>query len=764
MSLICQTQKPENSASGLLGEHDKLYMNQRRPKKLYLRRRPRMSISPGGDEGQHWRELMSPYTRFFVLILLTVTACSSSTGADNDEADVLIFFGEDAAADLDLGNADGTGDVADTVEVTEEVVECVQECGERQCGPDPVCGLSCGRCSDPDFPACNDGTCEATCDESLCAANTWCEEFECVPDCADDDCTADELCSELGIDVQNCLVFSCSDDGQTCESEETIETGGACDRVTEGDEVSDQTTGECSDIDACAVQGTQNLLATICQSGEPSDEPEVVGSQDCALTPNTELVLDTTYGDCTGFSEDCDVTGTKSRTRIYCDGVGGTNDTIDSVACERGVDTDTPVSTGGKECTWGNVCATSGEGVRAATCCDGAGGTESCDYAEACSRPILTSKEFSRDCSSCSYTPDSVCSEVQMQTCEVVYCDGAGGTQNAETETVRGTCTGSRDTDGDVVSSDTSACVDNDGSDPCNIDGTETTTTVTCVGGGRGESGGTAPCTAAYDPDPLGPIRPTGTCTATTGGCSYDGERPQEREYCDGDGGTEWRSYAVTTSCSLNGTVNDPDGDLCLYAPRLIGACDSEQCCRSGFTTNLYALEDVYTPGTYRLGTPTTTFTPSGTVVDSKNLVTVTEGTGTVREGIISAIRFDAVPAGATVTSATLCLTPATGHTTGATIGVFATGCNKWGEGVAGGPYFDCDLSLDSRRDLLATFTFPEASAAEQCLDFTTSLRTIAGTEANGIVLVSAKNVPIADAENAEVNGPRLEITYTLCN
>ena len=485
---------------------------------------------------------MTRFTCALALVAMALNACSGSSGDGVGLSDVVITFGEDSGEDLDLGSAEDGGemggldavqdapadtpadsasedaredqadlsedvseDVADAAEVVEEVVECVPDCGTRLCGADPVCGESCGRCTEPGLSACNDGVCEATCNETACAANSWCEEFACEADCAGEDCTDEELCAETGIEVRNCIVFSCSDDGETCDSEDTVETGDTCALATEDDELSERTTGACSADDVCAVLGSQDLLATICQSGMPSSGPQVVGSQDCALTP----------------------------------------------------DTSTPISTGDKTCDWSDTCDEAASGTRSATCCDGSGGTTSCDYAESCSRSRPVSHEFSRSCGSCHY-PDSECSEEHMQDCTVVYCDGDSGTQSPVDETVRGTCTATRDTDGHVVSTNSSGCVDNAPADACNVDGTETTSAVVCSGGGRGDSSASAPCAATYDTSHLGPTRASGTCTATTGGCSYDGSRPQQGEYCDGSGGTEWRTIDGTISCSLNGTISRP--------------------------------------------------------------------------------------------------------------------------------------------------------------------------------------------------------------
>ena len=80
----------------------------------------------------------------------------------------------DAIEDAEISEApDRQEQAPDEEEAPDEEVACVPDCSGRTCGPDPVCGELCGSCDDPDFPACNDGVCEFTCDESACSAQTF---------------------------------------------------------------------------------------------------------------------------------------------------------------------------------------------------------------------------------------------------------------------------------------------------------------------------------------------------------------------------------------------------------------------------------------------------------------------------------------------------------------------------------------------------------------------------------------------------------------
>ena len=80
-----------------------------------------------------------------------------------------------------------------------------KDCGTRECGPDPVCNLSCGDCGADE--TCNDGVCEAP----TCPDAKDCTGLECGPDpvCQEScgDCDAGEIC-----DAGTCVGVTCPDD------------------------------------------------------------------------------------------------------------------------------------------------------------------------------------------------------------------------------------------------------------------------------------------------------------------------------------------------------------------------------------------------------------------------------------------------------------------------------------------------------------------------------------------------------------------------
>ncbi len=87
---------------------------------------------------------------------------------------------------------------------------CQKDCGERQCGPDPVCGAACGDCP-TDRPVCTEA--------GQCVCVPDCEGKTCGPDgcggtCAPG-CGADQFCDEALAQCVECssLPNACSEDG-----------------------------------------------------------------------------------------------------------------------------------------------------------------------------------------------------------------------------------------------------------------------------------------------------------------------------------------------------------------------------------------------------------------------------------------------------------------------------------------------------------------------------------------------------------------------
>ncbi len=141
-----------------------------------------------------------------VFAVVTVIGC----GGSDHPADVSTELPVDDASDTLEPPADSdtdidydTGTDADTDTDADEV--CTPSCGERVCGPDPVCEQSCGQC--PEGKTCNsDGQCVAE---------------GCVPACGERKCGLDPVC---GTSCGECEAHEkCNDDGQCIPNDTGIE-------------------------------------------------------------------------------------------------------------------------------------------------------------------------------------------------------------------------------------------------------------------------------------------------------------------------------------------------------------------------------------------------------------------------------------------------------------------------------------------------------------------------------------------------------------
>ena len=141
-----------------------------------------------------------------IFAVVTVLGC----GGSDHPADVSTELPVDDASDTLEPPADSdtdidydTGTDADTDTDADEV--CTPSCGERVCGPDPVCEQSCGQC--PEGKTCNsDGQCVAE---------------GCVPACGERKCGLDPVC---GTSCGECEAHEkCNDDGQCIPNDTGIE-------------------------------------------------------------------------------------------------------------------------------------------------------------------------------------------------------------------------------------------------------------------------------------------------------------------------------------------------------------------------------------------------------------------------------------------------------------------------------------------------------------------------------------------------------------
>ncbi len=113
---------------------------------------------------------------------------------------------------------------------------CTPNCTERTCGPDPVCGISCGSCAT--------GTCN-TLGECI---------SDCTPDCSGRSCGADPLC---GLSCGSCDAGVCNAAG-ACVAECTPDCGG---RVCGPDPECATSCGSCN-TGSCDAAGQCSVVTT----------------------------------------------------------------------------------------------------------------------------------------------------------------------------------------------------------------------------------------------------------------------------------------------------------------------------------------------------------------------------------------------------------------------------------------------------------------------------------------------------------------------
>lgn len=164
------------------------------------------------------------------------TCIGSSTGVSDETitfegvADTTYFIVVDGYG------ADTTSDYTLTVNCA---CSCEPDCFGLECGPDPVCGTSCGECGDTSVCA-PEGYC-ASC-ESFCAGRECGPNPECPDQSCGSDCPTGEWCTSLGVcELDQCALVgqpdeSCCDGDslQVCGNDHTValidctENGNVC--------------------------------------------------------------------------------------------------------------------------------------------------------------------------------------------------------------------------------------------------------------------------------------------------------------------------------------------------------------------------------------------------------------------------------------------------------------------------------------------------------------------------------------------------------
>jgi len=153
--------------------------------------------------------------------LLLVVALLLSCGTDSKSEDVdAIAADQQVPEDTGPEGSDVVAtDLADE-EAKTEVVECQQQCEEKDCGPDG-CGGNCGQCGG--MQVCWDGIC--------CSPD--CDDFDCGPDgcggscghCDDSAVCLDGLCCEADCDGKGCGPDGCGGNCGSCGPTEFCNEG-----------------------------------------------------------------------------------------------------------------------------------------------------------------------------------------------------------------------------------------------------------------------------------------------------------------------------------------------------------------------------------------------------------------------------------------------------------------------------------------------------------------------------------------------------------
>jgi formylglycine-generating enzyme required for sulfatase activity len=314
-------------------------------------------------------------------------------GSASDECADGTCSGADGDADVDT-DADGDEEVDGDVEADGDADEdvCVPECGARVCGPDPVCEMSCGECDGNE--TCNPaGLCECNneeCDGECCGAGETCSALDgtcCSPDCGTRECGLDPVCGlescgacegleDCGDDgMCGCMFEECTDgccfEGEVCSRSRVCCLPDCGDRRCGMDILCGvMSCGECPDHAGCNALGLCECRFTECE-GACCAEGQVCsidgaccdascGTRVCGMDPVCGVVP---CGSC-GSNETCTADGACACSHIECAGACCAADEIcvDGACCNP--------DCGDRNCGMDPVCGTEscGECDETASC------------------------------------------------------------------------------------------------------------------------------------------------------------------------------------------------------------------------------------------------------------------------------------------------------------------------------------------------------------------------------------------------------------
>ncbi|TXD36190.1 hypothetical protein FRC98_13790 [Lujinxingia vulgaris] len=495
------------------------------------------------------------------------------------------------------------GGSCESVTTTEtDTTACVRETAGTSCGEGVTrgdwsasceyateCSLEGTRTRSVVTRTCAGGSCEAvTTSETEVRA-------DCARDTADVECGdttysdwgscggfADE-CDETGTQTRTATDRTCA--GGVCTSVDRTETQ-SCTRDTDGDTCGAGVTygdwSECGGFDnVCDESGerSRSVVTRTC-AGSSCESVTTTETESCLRDTDDVSCGDTAYtswGSCGGFADECDTTGTQTRTATdrICDNGGCTSvDRTETQSCTRVTDGDT-CGAGVTEGPWSacggfaNACDESGERSRSVVTRTCAGGT--CESVTTTETESCTRVTDGDSCGNSTYTSWTACGGF-ANTCDTTgtqtrtrtdYNCSSSGTCTTSTATETQSCT--RDTDGTNCGADQftywSACGGFD--NVCDETGTQTRTRTEfdCSGGSCTSSNftETQSCTRDTDGDTCGSTTygNWGSCGGFTGACDSTGTQSRtatDRKCSNGTCSTVNRTE--TQSCTRSVTGN----------------------------------------------------------------------------------------------------------------------------------------------------------------------------------------------------------------
>jgi hypothetical protein len=470
--------------------------------------------------------------------------------------------------------------------------DCVSNCSNRACGPDPACGRSCG-----------------TCATGMCNEDGRCADEPCAKDCSGRRCGPDPVC---GQSCGTCTSGTCNDDGQCSNA------GIPCNLVTQQ---------PCLAIEKCTVKGGDaaacTALPAIASSRDEGETCSYTATGDncwrgllCAQlneseTPKCHKLCDfdgaagssCTYGGASGcvfqlnsdaglcslpcdpFVNDCPPGG-------YCASLVVDNALLFTclVTPDGG-----PLSLGAvcsqtEECAAGLICVSSGATARCSRLCDSSHscGVGECVGMAASGSSAALTKGFCNqcypDCGGQECGTDPVCGTTcgscsgaavcKNGSCCTPSCDGRQCGVDPVCGAACGTCSA-----GAVCTAAGTCCTPSCAGRECGVDPVCGISCGSCSGNETCSGAGQCACVPDCSGRSCGPDAKCGTSCGTCGGGNVCNNGSCCAPNCAGrQCGTD---PICGTTCGFCNTNQYCSSNQCMACNPLYGSCSaSSQCCQ----------------------------------------------------------------------------------------------------------------------------------------------------------------------------------------